>query len=124
MKKLGLVLAGLGAFLLVLAVMLKVYVYPQLAVAPADQNSVTVLTGPGATIFDTATLEEVTTDLTTQVLTVGDVDAAEEEGNGVVVWQSLTSTKDSDGVIRSRDVERAAFDEYTAEAVNCCGEFI
>ena len=124
MKKLGLVLAGLGAFLLVLAVMLKVYVYPQLAVAPADQNSVTVLTGPDATIFDTATLTEITTDLTTQVVTVGDVSAAEEEGNGVVVWLSKTSTKDSDGVVRSRDVELAAFDEYTAEAVNCCGEFI
>ena len=45
--------------------MLKVYAYPQLAVAPTDQNSVTVLVGPDATIFDTATLTEITTDLTT-----------------------------------------------------------
>ncbi len=27
-------------------------------------------------------------------------------------------------MIRSRDVERSAFDDYTAEAVNCCDEFI
>lgn len=123
MRKLGILLAGLGAFLLVAALMFKVYAYPQLAKAPKDQNSTTVLVGPGATVFDIETLKEITTDLTTQVITVGDVKAAEKEGNNVVVWLSKSSTKSSDGVIRSRSIDRVAFDATSAEAVNCCGEF-
>jgi hypothetical protein len=35
-----------------------------------------------------------------------------------------TSMKSSDGVMRSRDVERMAFDKRTGEAVNCCDEFV
>ena len=92
--------------------------------APKDQNSVTTLVGPDATIFDTTTLTEITTDLTTKVATVGDTKAADEEGNNVVVWLSTTSTRSSDGVVRSRDIERSAFNATTAEAVNCCGEFV
>ena len=123
MKKLGLVLTGLGAFMLVVALLLKVYAYPALAVAPKDQNSLTVLFGPDATIFDTRSLTEIQTDLTTRVITVGDVAAAEEQ-DGVVVWLSKTSTRSADGVVRSRDVELAAFDDHTGEAVNCCGEYL
>lgn len=124
MKKLGLVLAALAGFVLVAAIMLKFYAYPKLAVAPKDQNSVTLLEGPDSTIFDISALEEVTTDLTTEVATVGDVAAANEEGNGVVVWLSKSSTKSADGVVRTRSVDRAAFDAHTGEAVNCCGEFV
>ena len=124
MKKLGLVLTGLGAFLLVVALVLKVYAYDELAVAPKDQNSLTVLVGSDATIFDIASLEEMTLDLRTEVITIGDVDAAEEHGDGVVVWYSKTSSRTSDGVVRSRDTELAAFDAHTGEAVNCCGEFV
>lgn len=124
MRKLAVGLVALGVFLAVAAPMVRFYMYPKLAVAPADQNSTSVLVGPGATIFDTATLSEITTDLTTTNLTVGDVKAAEAEGNNVVVWQATTSSRSSDGVIRSRDIERYAFDATTGEAVNCCGEFV
>lgn len=123
MRKLGLFLVGLGAFLVILALMLRVYAYPKLAVAPADQNSLTVLNGAGATVFDISALSEITTDLTTQVVTVGDVEAAEEEGGNTVVWQSLSSTKSDDGIVRTRSIDRFAFDATTGLAVNCCDEF-
>lgn len=124
MRKLSLVLIALGAFLIVLAPMVRWYAYPRVAVAPAAQKSVTVLVGPDATIFDIATLKEITTDLTTTVRTIGDTKAAAAAGHGTVVYVNSTSTKSSDGVMRSRDVERMAFNQRTGEAVNCCGEFV
>jgi hypothetical protein len=123
-RKLGVVLLGLGAFLIVLAPLMRFYAYPQLAKAPQAQNSVTTLVGPGATIFDISTLKEITTDLTTTATTVGDVKAAEKVGGNAVAWVTSSSTKSSDGVMRSRNVERMAFDATKATAVNCCGEFV
>jgi hypothetical protein len=104
--------------------MVRFYMYPKLAVAPDDQDSVTTLVGPDATIFDIASLSEITTDLTTKVATVGDVEAAQKQGDNVVVWLSTTSSRSSDGVIRSRDIELSAFDATSGEAVNCCGEYV
>lgn len=126
-RTIGLVLIGLGVFALVVSPLARFYVYPQVAVAPADQDSVSVLVGENANVFDVGSLENITTDLTTTASTVGDVEAAEQsedEGrDGVVVWVNTSSTKDSDDVVRSRSIDRVAFDEFTGEAVNCCGEF-
>jgi hypothetical protein len=121
--KSGPILFGVGAFLLVAALLVKFYAYPTLAVAPHDPNSETVLTADEATVFDTGTLSEVSTSLTSTVKTVGDKDAAEEEGGDTRVYTSATSTRDSEGNIRSRSVDRVAFDAHTGEAINCCGEF-
>ncbi|MEI2670585.1 MAG: porin PorA family protein [Marmoricola sp.] len=48
-KKLGAVLVGLGVFLLTLGLLSKFYAYPRLAVAPANQNSVTLAFAKDAT---------------------------------------------------------------------------
>ncbi len=122
-RKLGPILIGVGAFLVVTALLLRFYAYGQLAVAPADQDSVTTLVGPGANVFDTSTLSNITTDLTTKAKTVGDVKASDEAGNNTVVWVTTSSTKDSKGIIRSRSIERVAFNATSAMAVNCCGEY-
>jgi hypothetical protein len=121
--KLGPILIGLGGFLVVAAVLLRVFAYPRLAVAPIDQDSVSVLVGPDATVFDVSTLKEITTDLTTTARTVGDIKASDEAGDNTRVWVNTSSTKDSDGIVRSREIERVAFDATTGMAVNCCGEF-
>lgn len=118
--KLGPVLAGIGGFLLVAGILLNVYAYPRLATAPMDQDSVSKLNGPDATVFDIDSLSEIDTELTTTAQTIGDVDAAEEAGDNVRVWVNSTSTKSSDGVVRSRSVDRVAFDGFTGEAVDCC----
>ncbi|MDT0201317.1 DUF3068 domain-containing protein [Nocardioides sp. AE5] len=114
----------MGAFCLVAAVLLRFYAYDKVAVAPVDQNSVSTLVGPNATVFDTGELEEIQTELTTTAKTVGDIDATEKAPDNVVVWITTSSTKSADGVIRSRSVEKIAFDKVTGEAVNCCGEYI
>jgi hypothetical protein len=123
-RLLGAVLAGLGALLLVLGLLVHFYVVPKLAVAPIDQDSVTSLEAHGATLFDTATLKPITTDLFVKARTVGDVAASKKAPGNALVWVSTTTVKSLDGVIRSQSVKRAAFDENTAEAVNCCGNFM
>jgi Porin PorA len=123
-RRLSVVLVALGAFLIVVGPMLRLYAYPRLAVAPQDIDTVSTLVGPGATIFDTSSLKEIQTDLTTKVKTVGDVRAARDHGHNVDVWVSQSSTRSADGVVRSRSIEREAFDATTARAVNCCGEFV
>ena len=120
---LGAVLAGVGALLLVAGLMVHFYVVPALAVVPIDQNSVTSLAAKGATVFDTATLAPITTDLSVSARTVGDVKASEKAPDNTVVWVGTTTVKSADGVIRSQSTKRAAFNETTAEAVNCCGNF-
>lgn len=121
---LGLVLAGLGAFLVVVAALVRFYVAPTLAVAPIDQNSETSLEAKDAILFDTTTLAPITTDLSVVARTVGDVKASEKAPGDTLVWVSTTTIKSADGVIRSQSVKRAAFDESTAEAVNCCDNFM
>jgi hypothetical protein len=120
---LGAVLAGVGALLLVAGLMVHFYVVPALSVVPVDQKSVTQLEGKGATVFDTATLAPITTDLAVSARTVGDVKASDRAPKDTVVWVNTTTVKSSDGVIRSQSTKRAAFNETTAEAVNCCGNF-
>jgi hypothetical protein len=120
---LGPLLFGLGVFLLVAGLLVRFYAYPRLAVAPIDQNSVTKLQATGAEIFDASTLKPLTTDLSIQSRTVGDVKASQDEGNNVRVWVGTTSIRSADGVVRSRSTVRSPFDATTAKAVNCCGAF-
>jgi len=123
-KALPVLVAALGAFLFVGALVLRFYAYPTLAVAPVDQESTTRLIGRDARIFDLGTLSQITTDLTTVARTVGDVGAARTTADDVRVWVNTISTRSSDGVVRKRQVERVAFDASTGEAVNCCGDFL
>lgn len=124
MRRMSLVLIALGAFLIVLAPMIRFYAYPRLAVAPANQRSITTLVGENATIFDIATLKEITTDLTTVVNTTGDASTPDKRA-GAVTYVNSTSTTSADGVMRSRDVERMTFDARTGMAIkDCCGDFI
>ncbi|MFC6697769.1 DUF3068 domain-containing protein [Nocardioides daphniae] len=118
--KLGPILSGIGGFLLVAGILLNVYAYPKLATAPMDQDSTSTLVGPDATVFDIGSLTEINTELTTTAKTVGDVEDSEEAGDNIRVWVNSTSTKSADGVVRSRSIERVAFDGFTGEAVDCC----
>lgn len=120
---LGPLLVGLGAFLFVAGLLLRFYAYPRVAVAPIDQASVTKLEASDAEIFDTTTLKPLTTDLSVQSRTVGDVKASQAHGDNVRVWVNTTSIRSEDGTVRSRSTERTAFDATSAEAVNCCDSF-
>lgn len=120
---LGPVLVGLGCFLLAVALLVRFYAYPELAVAPVNQNSVTKLQAEDATYFNTSTLSEEQTDLSVQNLTLGDAEATEEAGDDVRVWFGSTSIRAADGTIISRSQERVAFGATDGAAVNCCEAF-
>jgi hypothetical protein len=114
----GATLAGVGALLFVLALMVHFYVAPTLSIAPIDQDSVTRLEAKGATVFDTATLKPITTDLSIAAHTVGDVKATEAAGGDARVWANSTTVTSSDGIVRSQTTKHAAFDGKTSEGLN------
>lgn len=132
-KKLGVILSGVGMFLLGVAVLARFYAYDQLAVVPLDQNTVSVSEGPGATIFDIATQQEITVDLVSTRNVVGDVEASEEAsdelGRDIAVWETLVYTDEPGAVVdaenppRSSTNDRVAFDRHTGESVKCCGTY-
>ena len=116
----GFVLIGLGTFLIVMAAMMKWYMYPRLAVVPLDQASVSHAVGKDVTYFDVGTRSEKTADLTTTIHVVGDVRASEDQGHNTAVWDKATYTSLPDGTIISTDTMRGAFDRTTGAAVRCC----
>ncbi|MET3960310.1 hypothetical protein ABIE44_000244 [Marmoricola sp. OAE513] len=121
MRRFSLALVAVGAFLVVLAPMIRFYAYPRLAVAPANQISETGLQAKGATIFDAGTLKEIVTDLKIKVSTVGDAKAAKEH-KGSVTYVNTTVTTDSAGTMTGPngevrgEIERMTFDARTGEA--------
>lgn len=130
MRRMSLVLIAAGAFLIVLAPMIRFYAYPRLAVAPANQISTTGLEAKGATIFDAASLKEITTDLAITVKTVGDA-SAPKKYPGSVTYVNTTVTKDSAGTMTAQDgsvrgeVERMTFNARSGEATDgVTGDFV
>jgi len=121
----GAALAGVGTLLFVLALMVHFYVAPTLSIAPIDQDSVTHLEAKGATVFDTATLAPITTDLSIAAHTVGAIKDTNALNSDTRIWTNTTTVTSSDDVIRSQSTKRAAFNGKTAEAVNCarCDNF-
>jgi hypothetical protein len=94
---------------------------------------VSVSEGPGATIFDIATQQEITVDLVSTRNVVGDVEASEEAtdelGEDIAVWETLVYTDEPGAVVdnenppRSSTHDRVAFDRHTGETVQCCDTF-
>jgi MFS family permease len=115
------VLTLLGAFLLLVAVLLRFWVVPANIKDPLNTYKVAHLTGTGSYINSsgqqvTGVNVEVTT--TTQ----GDVAAGT---SGVAVYDVFSSVQD---VTNNKPISyfgyREAFDRKTAEIVRCCGEYI
>lgn len=132
-RRLGLVLTGLGAFLLALALLSRFYAYDRLAVVPTDAEITSVSEASGATIFDIASQEEITVDLVSTREVVGDVaaseEASEELDRDVAVWETLVHTDEPGAVVDDENPplsathDRVAFDRHTAEVIDCCGNF-
>jgi len=114
------VLLGLGTFLITMAALVKWYAYPTLAVVPLDHTAVSTSVGQDMTYFSAADLEEKTDTLTSTLRVVGDVKAAQEEGDDVAVWNKSTVTTTSDGTVISAETIRVPFDRTSAESLDCC----
>lgn len=131
-------LVGLGAFLIMAALLVKFYAHPNLATIPTNYESTTELEAEGATIFDAATLQPITTDLAISSFTIADSDVAAPDG--VVVWVNRTSILDTgvegatcdptvDAALPGcfkQDSERVPFDAETGAAAECpaCGSYV
>lgn len=136
-RVIGLVLAGLGGFLLVLAPMLRLYAVPHLAKAPLvpgqDSGGLvqTVTEGTAAVLFDLpATLSSgkpvLQTDLPVVAnrFTRGDVMSAslpEAKADDLAVYDSFSRLTDEDENVLAADTMRVSFDRTTAELGDCCG---
>lgn len=118
----GLVLIGVGAFLVTLAPLLRTYVYDHMAVAPADYFTIQHNQSDNASYFDVQDLKVRTGVTMTSTSTVrGNVAASKSGAN---VWDRFTSTETSAGVRVDYSEQRTAFDPHTGYAVNCCSAFV
>lgn len=117
-RGIGLVLAGLGAALLVLAVMVKFWAVPQLAVAPLDLDpaSPSVNSGTAVTLLDIATLTELkNVPVTSTRYTTADVAASEAAGGNTGVYETFSRVnRETDGELVTAGTQRYAFDRTTS----------
>ncbi|MCA0332247.1 MAG: DUF3068 domain-containing protein [Actinobacteria bacterium] len=135
-RVLGIVLVGLGAFLLVLAGMLKFYAVPALAKAPLVPGestggiSTTVAVGTAEQLFDPSALasggnpNRTNVPLTSTRTTRGDVSASQQEpavSEDLAIYDSFSNTVDDKGTTISAGTIRVAFNRVTSVNSNCCG---
>jgi uncharacterized membrane protein len=130
-RGIGIVLVGLGVFLLVLGALLRFSVVPAVAKAPLspgeDTGGVTQTdqSGVAAKLFDPATLTE-RTDVPLKVtrFTRGDVPASqtdEAKAGDLAVYDTFQRVEDNAGVVVLADTARYAFNRVSSELSNCCG---
>jgi len=100
-------LIGLGAFLIVAAVLVRFYAYPSIAVTPTNYSSDTSLEVKGATIFDAATLAPITVDLSINSYTIADSSADAPDGFTVWVNRSSITRDDIEGATCDASVDPA-----------------
>lgn len=120
MRRAGIVLLGLGAFLLVLGPLVRFQIGTALIAAKPNQYGVAKLEAKSAQYFSKGDLKVLTGDLDITVTTRGDVAAA---SGSRVVWDEFTAVRDVTN--HKEDVSfserRSAFDKYTGVGMNCCG---
>src|SRR5262245_27807884 len=123
------VLAGLGAFFIVLAIMSKLYVPAQAVKFPLNEYSVSTLVATNASWFSPKSVSELS-NVTLQVTstTKGDVSAADSLGSSkYAVWQNFAATEDvtdhqSVSIPATPDV--LAFDRKTGQLISWSGDTV
>jgi Porin PorA len=119
-RVIGLTLAGLGAFLVVAAVLTRTYVGGQLIKFPLNEYVKTTLLAKNVSYFSPALVKNVTGATIRVTDTVkGDAKAGT---SSTTVWDEFTYLYDvTNGKEYAVSTRRAAFDRRTAQLVNCCG---
>jgi Porin PorA len=118
-RRAGCVLAALGAFLLVTGILLRIYVYQQVAVLPLGMHSVQRLYATGATFFDPT---QVRTRTGLQVTATNTLRGDKRPGlGGVAVFDTFLAVQAKDGTPIEFVQNRMALDRHTGLLVNCCG---
>jgi Porin PorA len=116
----GISLAGLGAFLIVAALLLVGYVGGHVIKLPLNEYLKTQLRGTDVTYFSAPLVREVSG---STLLTTSTVKGDASAGNSsTAVWNSFNYIYDTTNKqVFEYTTRRFAFDRRTAELVNCCG---
>lgn len=116
----GLTLAGLGAFLIVVAILLRTYLPGQVIKYPLNEYLKTQLSGTNVQYFSPSKIHEISGASMLVTSTVkGDAAAG---SSSTAVWNEFTYLYDTTNSLPFEySSRRFAFDRRTAELVTCCG---
>jgi Porin PorA len=123
-RTVGVTLTGLGAFLLVLALMSYFFLPGQIIKFPLNEYTVTTLTGTNMTYFSQSSVSEVNgATVRTIATTQGNVAAGT---SSTAIWSTQTGVFDithggDPGVPIEYPTETFAFNRRTGALENCCG---
>ncbi|MGH3300601.1 MAG: DUF3068 domain-containing protein [Streptosporangiaceae bacterium] len=119
----GLVASALGAFLIALALMARLYVADQAIKFPLNEYAITTLSAGNVRYFNASELQELTgVTMTDTSTTEGDVASG---SSGTAVWDNFSYIYDrTDNLAYSSSLQRLAFNRRSAELVSCCGAAI
>lgn len=122
-RVLGTTLTGLGAFFLVLALLLRLYLPGQVIKWPLNEYQVTRLTGHDIAYFNQGMLKVLTGVTALATTTVeGDVAAGT---SGMAVWNEFSVIED---VTNNQPIQyvnqRSAFSRRSGLIVDCCGTYV
>ena len=120
MRRVGLVLAGLGTCLIVFALLVTSWVTGQVIKFPLNEYASVTLTDPNATYFSAAKLTQLTGVNMEATYTIKGNAAA--GSSSTAVWNQFIYVYDQTNKQPVQSITRTfAFDRRTAELVNCCG---
>jgi hypothetical protein len=122
MRRVITVLAGAGAFLVVLALLTKFYVAGQVVKFPLNEHLVLTLADPNGRYFSASQLMDLDVPVTVTDTIQGDVGAS---SGSTAVWDEFQVVHDDfNNVNFSYLQRRAPFDRRTGALVNCCGAYL
>jgi hypothetical protein len=118
-RAIGLLVTGLGAFLLVFGLLMRYWVPTQVIKDPLNEYAVTTLSGTGITYFSPSLLREFAGVTATETRTIeGDVASGT---SSTAVWGSFTAVEDTRNHTAIQDTsQRSAFNRRTGLLVSCC----
>jgi DUF3068 family protein len=116
----GLILAGLGAFLILVAILLPTFVVGQVVKFPLNEYETATLQATNASYFSAASLSEKTGVTMEATYTIkGD---ASKGNSSTAVWNEYSYVYDITNHQPVQQQSRTfAFDRRTGQLVNCCG---
>ena len=120
----GYVCLFLGALVLMIGVLAKPVLYHNLAKVPLDQKTTLVSVGEHMSALEVSSAGvKVLTDATLQNTKIVVGIPGKAKGNSAF-WQYLVVNKEVGGKDLNYSQEGVSFDRVTAQATNCCGDYI
>ncbi|AIF40895.1 hypothetical protein HX89_07995 [Dermacoccus nishinomiyaensis] len=128
------VMIGFGAFFLTMALLMRFYAYPKLAVIPSDQNTQQTVTDDHASYFDADTVKPGSGKIITKATVVANKEmtkkASKELGRDVIVidqWQTTDNVNDKGQTApppMDASTQQYAVDKSSGEAVKWSGNML